>query len=136
MVPPTRAFWNALYDDGAEIIVNAHEHVYERFAAQDAAGGADPSRGMRQFTVGTAGEELSSFRRAHPNSQARGTEYSGAGPRGGGQAFGAPKTTTYVIGARHWMVLFGICGVTSNPASPASIVTFRGPSHPIATTAP
>ena len=70
-VPSTRAFWKALYDDGAEVVLNAHEHVYERFAAQDASGAADPGKGIRQFTVGTGGEELSGFHKIAPNSQVR-----------------------------------------------------------------
>ncbi len=76
-IPSTRAFWKALYDDGAEIILNGHEHVYERFAAQDAAGAADPARGIRQFTVGTGGEEPSSFYQRAANSQARSSTVSG-----------------------------------------------------------
>lgn len=67
----SRAFWKALYDDGAEVVLNAHEHVYERFAAQDASGAADPGNGIRQFTVGTGGEELSGFHKTDPDSQAR-----------------------------------------------------------------
>jgi Ca2+-binding RTX toxin-like protein len=70
-VPSTRAFWKALYDDGAELILNAHEHVYERFAAQDASGAADPTKGIRQFTAGTGGEELTTYIRPAANSQAR-----------------------------------------------------------------
>jgi hypothetical protein len=70
-IPSTRAFWKALYDDGAEVVLNAHEHVYERFAAQDASGVADPTRGIRQFTVGTGGEELSGFHKIDPDSQVR-----------------------------------------------------------------
>lgn len=70
-IPSTRAFWKALYDDGTEVVLNAHEHVYERFAAQDASGTADPTKGIRQFTVGTGGEELSAFHKIAANSQAR-----------------------------------------------------------------
>ena len=70
-IPSTRAFWKALYDDGAEIVLNAHEHVYERFAAQDASGAADATRGIRQFTVGTGGEELSGFHKIDSDSQVR-----------------------------------------------------------------
>jgi hypothetical protein len=70
-IPSTRAFWKALYDDGAEVVLNAHAHVYERFAAQDPAGRADPRDGIRQFTVGTGGEELAAFDDLAANSQAR-----------------------------------------------------------------
>ena len=35
--PSTRPFWDALYAAGAEIILNGHEHDYERFAPQTPA---------------------------------------------------------------------------------------------------
>jgi invasin-like protein/Big-like domain-containing protein/calcineurin-like phosphoesterase family protein len=56
-----RPLWQALYDFGAELVVVGHEHVYERFAPQTPAGAADPTGGIRQFTVGTGGSSLYSF---------------------------------------------------------------------------
>ena len=47
--------WQALYDAGADVVVSGHEHNYERFAPQDADGTADPTRGIREFVVGTGG---------------------------------------------------------------------------------
>jgi acid phosphatase type 7 len=49
-------FWNALYEFGAEIVLNGHEHNYERFAPQTPEGEADAETGIRQFVVGTGGE--------------------------------------------------------------------------------
>ncbi|HMN62759.1 MAG TPA: alkaline phosphatase family protein, partial [Anaerolinea sp.] len=48
-------FWRALYAAGAEIVMNGHDHIYERFAPQDPDGNADPLNGIRQFIVGTGG---------------------------------------------------------------------------------
>ncbi len=48
--------WQALYDNGAEIVISGHEHNYERFAPQTPTGMADPTRGIREFVVGTGGE--------------------------------------------------------------------------------
>jgi hypothetical protein len=50
--------WQALYDYGAEIVVSGHEHNYERFAPQNAAGVADSLTGIREFVVGTGGAAL------------------------------------------------------------------------------
>ena len=47
--------WQALYDNNADLVLAAHAHNYQRFAPQNAAGGADPARGMREFIVGTGG---------------------------------------------------------------------------------
>jgi acid phosphatase type 7 len=54
--PEVGAFWQALYDFNAELILNGHDHDYERFAPQDPNGNADPKRGIREFVVGTGGK--------------------------------------------------------------------------------
>ena len=49
-----RAIWWDLYKAGTTIVLNGHEHYYERFAPQDPDGNADP-KGIREFVVGTGG---------------------------------------------------------------------------------
>jgi hypothetical protein len=51
----TRALWKWLYRGGADVVLNGHDHVYERFAPQRPSGIFDPKRGISQFTVGTGG---------------------------------------------------------------------------------
>jgi acid phosphatase type 7 len=46
--------WNDLYAARADVVVNAHEHNYERFAKQNPSGNADPN-GIREFVSGTGG---------------------------------------------------------------------------------
>lgn len=61
-----------LYQAGAEIVVNGHDHVYERFAPARPNGDADPVRGIRQFIVGTGGAALYGFGTApSPTSEVR-----------------------------------------------------------------
>jgi hypothetical protein len=48
--------WQALYDFHAELILNGHEHNYERFAPQTPTGAADPTNGIREIVSGTGGE--------------------------------------------------------------------------------
>ena len=67
-----KPFWDILYAARADIILNGHEHVYERFAKQN-ANGAAVADGIRQFTVGTGGAGANTFGTISPNSQARGT---------------------------------------------------------------
>jgi acid phosphatase type 7 len=62
--------WRLLYEQDADVIVAGHDHLYERFAKQDAEGRSDV-RGLRQFIVGTGGAQLYDFMRVTPNSQAR-----------------------------------------------------------------
>jgi PKD repeat protein len=62
----TRALWQALYDYGAEVVVVGHEHFYERFAPQTAAGVADPAYGIREFVAGMGGSGLFSQSSTHP----------------------------------------------------------------------
>ena len=66
-----RPFFQALYDAGADVVLVAHDHDYERFAPQDADGGRDDARGIPQFVVGTGGRSLRTFPRVEPNSEAR-----------------------------------------------------------------
>ena len=71
---PTRAarqFWEPLYAAGVELVVNGHEHNYERFVPLDPGGSEDPTRGIRQFVVGTGGGELRGFPRDARTSAAR-----------------------------------------------------------------
>jgi len=66
-------FWQALHAAGADVIVNGHDHDYERFAPQDPAGDADAARGLREFVVGTGGAEPRDFAEIRPNSVVRAT---------------------------------------------------------------
>jgi hypothetical protein len=51
-------FWRSLYADGAELVLNGHDHLYERFAPQDPDGHRERDRGIREFVVGTGGRSL------------------------------------------------------------------------------
>ncbi|HEX6678384.1 MAG TPA: DNRLRE domain-containing protein [Actinomycetes bacterium] len=65
------AFWEDLYRAGAEVVLNGHDHDYERFAPQAPDGRADPDHGIREFVVGTGGVGLRQFRALQPNSETR-----------------------------------------------------------------
>ena len=64
-------FWQVLYESGADVVLNGHEHNYERFAPQDPNGQPDPGRGIRQFVVGTGGAPLYGFSDVEPTSEVR-----------------------------------------------------------------
>lgn len=49
-------FWQLLFDDGAEIVLNGHDHSYQRYAPMTPTGARDDSRGIREFVVGTGGK--------------------------------------------------------------------------------
>jgi hypothetical protein len=59
--PQVAPLWDALYERGADVVLGAHEHNYQRFAPQDPSGNADSDRGVRQFVVGTGGAPLYRF---------------------------------------------------------------------------
>ncbi|MBI4674060.1 MAG: metallophosphoesterase [Chloroflexi bacterium] len=67
----TRVFWQVLYENNADVILNGHDHDYERFAPQDPNGKADAARGIREFVVGTGGGVPYAFGEIKPNSEAR-----------------------------------------------------------------
>jgi acid phosphatase type 7 len=68
---PTTALapWiQALYDAGVEVVLQAHNHGYERFAPQNPNGARDDARGIQAFTVGTGGRSHYSYSGTAPNS--------------------------------------------------------------------
>ena len=97
------AWWKLLQAQGADVVLNGHEHVYARSAPMNAAGQADPQHGIRQFIVGTGGEALdplytdSSGNVSVPNLEAA---------EGSGTAFQNGQTTANYPGA------FGVMKLT------------------------
>jgi hypothetical protein len=65
-----RDLFKLLDDNDVDVVVNAHEHFYERFSRQDGDGRPD-EQGVRQFIVGTGGAQLYDFVRVAPNSTVR-----------------------------------------------------------------
>ncbi len=51
-------WWKLLYKNGADVVLNGHEHVYARFQPMNPSGQVDTRKGITQFTVGTGGEDL------------------------------------------------------------------------------
>lgn len=67
-----KPLWDILYHFGADVVLNGHDHDYERFAPQDPNGTADSQHGIREFVVGTGGKNSHRvFGTAHPNSEVR-----------------------------------------------------------------
>jgi hypothetical protein len=67
-----QAFWQDLFNAGAELVLSGHSHHYERFAPMNGAGAVDNDNGLRQFVIGTGGAGMvSGFPTVAPNSQVR-----------------------------------------------------------------
>ena len=64
-----QTLWEVLYAAGAELVLNGHDHSYERFAPQDPWGRADTTFGIREFVVGTGGTALRPKSRNVANSE-------------------------------------------------------------------
>lgn len=75
--PEIKPLWQALYDAHATIVVNGHDHDYERFAPQDPDAVADHARGIREFVVGTGGKSHRPFGTIRPNSEVRNADAFG-----------------------------------------------------------
>lgn len=69
-------FWRAAVAAGADIVLNAHDHDYERFAPMDAEGAAS-AVGVREFVVGTGGYNNIPVATIQPNSEVRNGETFG-----------------------------------------------------------
>jgi hypothetical protein len=80
-------FWDILQGAGVEVVLNGHDHDYERFTPQTAAGVAAPTTGIREFVVGTGGKSHYTFTAVKPNSAVR-----------NGDTFGVLKLTLHPQG--------------------------------------
>jgi acid phosphatase type 7 len=72
-----KPLWDALYEGGADVVVNGHDHDYERFAPQTPEGKADAAHGIREFVVGTGGKSHRPFGIAEANSEVRNADAFG-----------------------------------------------------------
>ena len=75
--PEMKPLWQALYDANADVVINGHDHNYERFAPQNPEGGSDAARGIREFVVGTGGKNHRPIVLAKPNSESRNADVYG-----------------------------------------------------------
>ncbi len=77
-LPSGHDFWQILYDHGAEVVLTGHDHSYERFAPQTAAGAPDTARGIVEFVAGTGGKDFYKMGKPIKNSLVRNDNTSGA----------------------------------------------------------
>jgi hypothetical protein len=91
--PEFQPFWQALYDANADVVINGHDHDYERFAPQAPDASPDSARGIREFVVGTGGKNHRPFVAPHANSEVRNAD-----------AFGVLKLTLRA-GAYDWQFI-------------------------------
>lgn len=54
MLANVHSFWDHLFASGADVVLNGHEHSYQRYGEQSPSGRA-VARGIREFVVGTGG---------------------------------------------------------------------------------
>jgi len=69
--------WRDLYAGGADVILNGHAHDYERFAPLDPDGQIDQARGIREFVVGTGGDDHHTSAAAVHGSEVRNSDSFG-----------------------------------------------------------
>src|SRR4051794_4730446 len=69
--PRLQSLVQDLYDAKAEVLLTAHDHIYERYAPSDPSQHIDRADGIQQFIVGTGGRDLSGLAPAEPNVEVR-----------------------------------------------------------------
>ena len=60
--PRFQSLWQILYLEGADLVLNGHDHDYERFGPQTPTGLPDPARGIVEIVAGTGGGSLTGAR--------------------------------------------------------------------------
>ena len=127
----------ALGDLRRELVLDGHDHIYERFAPQTPGAVADPDRGIRQITVGTGGEELFTGEDPQPNSEVRSTSSYGVllltlHPTSYEFQFAPVAGTSFTdsgSGACHYAP-DPPTGVTATPGNASAHVTWTAPGDP------
>ena len=54
----TRPLYRVFYRNGGDVVLNGHEHYYQRTVPINPLGKADPAHGFTEFIVGTGGDTL------------------------------------------------------------------------------
>ncbi|GAA2353995.1 discoidin domain-containing protein [Nonomuraea africana] len=68
--PVSRPVWQILYDKRADLVLNGHDHHYERFGPQNPSAQADPN-GIVEILGGMGGAPPYNIENVQPNSQKR-----------------------------------------------------------------
>ncbi len=63
--------WQRLYEAGVDIVLNGHQHHYERLSPLSPTGSVDQARGIRTFNVGTGGESTEAMIAIAEHSEVR-----------------------------------------------------------------
>src|SRR5262245_3650120 len=58
--------WQILYDHNVDLVLNGHDHNYERYLPQDPLGVIDSVKGITQIVAGTGGGDLRGFATSTP----------------------------------------------------------------------
>ena len=69
--------WAALSKAGVDVVVNGHDHIYERFGPMTEDGDRDNENGMREFIVGTGGDSHYDIENVAAHSEVRNDETYG-----------------------------------------------------------
>ena len=75
--PEVKAFWQDLYAAHTTLVLNGHDHDYERFAPQNPEGKSEPTKGIREFVVGTGGKSHRPFGKPEATSEVRNADTFG-----------------------------------------------------------
>jgi hypothetical protein len=63
-----RDAWKILHHHGVDVVLNGHDHIYQRFHRLDKDGQPNPGDGIREFVVGTGGVGLRRYERSPENA--------------------------------------------------------------------
>jgi hypothetical protein len=62
----SQPLYNLMYQNGVDVVLTGHDHIYERYVPQDANGNA-VANGITEFVVGTGGSNHTSIVSTSPN---------------------------------------------------------------------
>ena len=102
-----QAFWQLLYEYGADLVLNGHDHLYARYRPLDPSGNYDPRKGIRRIHRGHRRRDTRSDR--HNHCDERRTSETNQEDPSGNVNFNAQNLQAYT--GDYW----GVMGLTLNP---------------------
>jgi chitodextrinase len=118
-----QAVWTLMAQDGVDVVLNGHDHTYQRWQPLDASGNPAPG-GVTEFVVGTGGHSLGAFVRQSSRIAASVAQFGALRmdlrPDGADWLFQTAGGTTLDSGA---MQCSGTPPDTSPPSAPGSLAS-------------
>jgi chitodextrinase len=131
-MPSMAKIWSLLASHGVDLVLNGHDHTYQRWQPLDGAGNPDPN-GVTEFISGAGGHAIQEFVTEDSRVAARASQYGALklqlNPAGAGYQFVTTGGQTLDSGS---VACNPSQADTTGPAAPGNLTANASDSHEVA----